>query len=165
MMMDTVNDCSTCYDSLPDLLLDPQAVTPDVLTHLNSCVPCATQLRELQATMGMMDAWTAPEPSEYFDTRLYARLREAQTAAPEGVWERLGSFLRFSTGRSLRPALAGALGLAMLVGGGTAATLLLHHGGAAPSPTVNDLRIYDNNATAVQQMDLLDAPADGSPQS
>ena len=97
-------------------------------------------------------------------------MREAQAASPAGIWERLTSYLELSTGRGLRPALAGALALVLLLGGGTAATLLTHYGaGLAPSsPTVNDLRIYDNNAQAVEQMDMLDEPsaaAEGSPQS
>jgi hypothetical protein len=45
----------------------------------------------------------------------------------------------------------------LVLSGGTVATLFTHHGAApAASPTLNDLRIYDNNAQAVQQMDLLD---------
>ncbi len=114
-----------------------------------------------------MDSWTAPEPSAFFDARFHARLRAEQAAAPEGLWERLSSFLRYSTGRELRPAMAGVLGLALVLGGGTALTLTTHHGAvpAVSSPTVNDLKIYDNNAQAVDQMDLLDEPGDDAPQS
>ncbi len=165
----TKMNCKTCNTYLPDLLLDPQAVPAEVSTHVTQCAVCGSELKELRATLSAMDAWTAPEPSAYFDARLHARLRAAQAAPPESLWERLTSFLQFSTGRELRPALAGALGLAMLLGGGTAATVLLHHGtGTAASPTVNDLRIFDNNAQAVQQMDLLDEPGsapEGAPQS
>ena len=150
-------DCKTCETLLPDLLLDPRSTASHAAAHLSACAECRREFDELKATLSMMDAWTVPEPSAYFDSRLHARLREAQAAEPEGLWERISSFLRFSTGRGLRPAMAGALGFAMLLGGGTAATVLLHHGAAAASsPTVNDLRIYDNNAQAVQQMDLLD---------
>jgi len=162
-------DCKTCRTFLPDLLLEAEDVSHAVSAHLSECPACGEELNALRATMAMMDEWTAPEPSAYFDSRLHARLREAQAAAPEGLWERLSSFLAFSTGRGLRPAMAGALGLAMLLGGGTAATLLTHHTSpAASSPTVNDLRIYDNNAQALQQMDLLDdggQDTGGAPQS
>lgn len=161
-------DCKNCQNYLPDLLLDPHTVPAGVSAHMATCKECSKELAELRATFALMDEWTVPEPSAFFDARLHARLREAQAEAPEGLWERLTSFLQFSTGRALRPAMAGALGLAMLVGGGTAATLLLHHGaGASASPTVNDLKIYDNNAQAVDQMDLLDEPGspDDAPQS
>ena len=162
-------DCTTCQTYLPDLLLDPQGASSEARAHLAACPDCRRELDELQGAVSLMDAWTAPEPSLYFDSRLHVRLREAQLAAPEGLWERFTSFLQYSTGRGLRPAMAGTLALAMLLGGGTAATVLLHHGPAASSsPTVNDLRIYDNNAQAVQQMDLLDDSAngaDGAPQS
>lgn len=159
----TSMNCKTCLHSLPDLLLDPAAASPEATAHVAACADCRQQLHDLRATLAVMDDWVAPEPSAYFDTRLYARLREAQSAPPETLWERLSGFLHSPAGRGMRPALAGALGLAMLLGGGTAATLLLHHGPiAAASPAVNDLRIYDNNAQAVQQMDLLD---DAAPQS
>lgn len=151
-------DCKTCRTLLPDLLFEPDRVSPAAQGHLEACADCRTELAELRATMDLMDAWTAPEPSAYFDSRVHARLREAQREAPEGLWERLLDTLRFSTGRGLRPALAGAFLFLLLLGGGTVATIW--NGQPTPpavsSPTVNDLRIFDNNAQALQQMDLLD---------
>jgi predicted anti-sigma-YlaC factor YlaD len=152
----TKTDCKTCQTYLPDLL--DGAVMPDgVSAHVAECSACRTELRELQATWALLDEWTAPEPSAFFDSRLHARLREAQAAPPEGLWERLTSFLRFSTGRELRPILAGVLTVLMILGGGTA-SWFFHQGAgsSASSPTVNDLNIYDKNAQALQQMDLLD---------
>lgn len=163
-------DCTTCRTYLPDLLLDRHAAPAGVSLHLADCTPCQQELRELQTTWTLLDEWTAPEPSAFFDVRLHARLRDAQAAAPESLWERLTSFLAYGTGRGLRPAMAGALGLVLLLGGGTAATLLTtHHATPAASPTVNDLKIFDNNAQAFQEMDLLDdagpAGADDAPAS
>ena len=159
-------DCTSCRSSLPDLFLGGETPSSPLAAHLAACQSCAREWNDLRSTWSLMDEWTAPEPTPYFDTRLRARLREAQAAAPEGLWERFTVFLRFGTGRELRPALAGALGLAMLLGGGTAATLLTHHANPTASPTVNDLKIYDNNAQALQQMDLLDeAGRDDAPQS
>ncbi len=163
-------DCKNYQNYLPDLLLDPKVVPAEVATHLSSCGICQSEVNELRATMALMDEWTAPEPSAFFDSRLHVRLRAEQAAAPEGPWERLTSFLRYSTGRALRPAMAGALGVAMLVGGGTAVTVLVHQASApaVSSPTVNDLKIYDNNAQAVDQMDLLDdasSPGDDAPRT
>lgn len=149
--------CRACRESLPDLLLSPEQATAAAREHLLSCESCAAELESLQQTVAAMDAWTAPEPSPFFDTRVYARLREEVSAAPEGFLERVRSYFLFSTGRQLRPALAGALGLLLLLGGGTLATL--HTFGTphqpAASATVNDLRIMDNNAQALQQMDQL----------
>ena len=166
--MNTI-DCKTCKLHLPDYLLDPgSAVEPAAAAHLSNCPDCRAELAELQATFALMDAWTAPEPSPYFDARVRAHLREAEQAAPEGLWERLVATLRFSTGRGLRPAVAGVFLFLLLLGGGTAATFWGTHA-AAPavsSPTVNDLKIFDNNAQALQQMDLLDEPGsdpDGTP--
>jgi len=159
-------DCKSCREHLADLLLDEKyaAAHPELGAHLAACGECSAELAELKATFAVLDHWEAPEPSPYFDTRLRARLREAAAAEPEGLWERMRSFLMFSTGRRLKPALAGALALVMVAGGGS---LFLGVNQQPPpvmaSPTVNDLKILDNNAQAFQQMDqLLDSSGDDS---
>jgi anti-sigma factor RsiW len=165
--IDMTIDCKTCRTALADLLLDESyaAVHPEVAKHMAACAECRTELEELQATFALLDDWKAPEPSAYFDTKLHARLREAQASEPEGFWARTRAFLTYSTGHRLRPALAGALVVAvMLAGGGTFAGLYEHNTSVTQdSPTVNDLKLLDNNAQAVQQMNqLLDASDDGS---
>jgi anti-sigma factor RsiW len=161
-------DCKTCRNALADLLLDESyaAAHPELAEHIAACAECRTELEELQATFALLDDWTAPEPSAYFDTKLHARLREAQASEPEGFWARTRAFLTYSTGHRLRPALAAALVAAvMLAGGGTFAGLYGHNSSVAvqASPTVNDLKILDNNAQAMQQMDqLLDSSDDNS---
>lgn len=160
-------NCKSCQTHLPDLLFEDGYLTahPEVADHLAACPPCAKELKELRAIYEVLDAWPAPEPSPYFDSRLQARLREAAAAQPEGLLERLYSFLTFSTGRQLRPALTGALMLALLVGGGTYVGFYEHASHPAVQPasaTVNDLRILDNNAQAVQQMDQLVDTSDDS---
>ena len=156
----TTIDCNTCRKILPDLLFEPELDQSAAREHMKQCVACRTELAELRAAMGMLDAWKAPEPSAYFDARVRARLREAQRESPEGLWERWMDTLRFSTGRGLRPALAGGFVFLLLLGGGTAATVWSGPGSApvVSSPTVNELRVFDNNAQALQQMDLLDEP-------
>ena len=151
-----ITDCKTCSTHMPDLLLDESflAAHPEMTAHLASCTDCAKELTELRATFDLLDTWTAPEPSAYFDSKLHARLREAEAAQPEGFWERTRSFLLFSTGRGLRPALAGALAFAMLIGGGSFG-LYLQHQTPPASATVNALKILDNNDQALQQMDQL----------
>jgi len=155
-MKDSNTNCKETQERLPDLLLDPASVPPAVEEHVASCANCQDELGSLVRTFNALDEWTAPEPSPYFDTRLHARVREAQAAAPEGFFERMRSFLLFSTGRQLRPALAGALALALLVSGGSFLGVHGIHGAKiTDSATVDDLKILDNNAQALQQMDQL----------
>lgn len=166
--MNNTMNCKTCRTHLPDLLLDDSYAEAhsEIAGHLASCEACAKELAELRATYALLDVWTAPEPSTYFDSRLRARVREAADAQPEGLFERMYAFLRFSTGLQFRSALAGALMLVLLIGGGTFAGFYEHsaHNTPQPSATVNDLKILDNNAQALQQMDqLLDPNANADP--
>jgi hypothetical protein len=148
-------NCKACHTLLPDLLLDPTAPSSAAArTHLESCAVCSEEFRSVQATFNLLDAWQAPEPSAYFDQKLSVRLREAQAAPPAGWLERLRIQLQLNTGRQFRPALVGALALAIIVGGGTAANLTTHRS-ASTSATVNDLQILDKNAQALQTMDQL----------
>jgi anti-sigma factor RsiW len=166
--MDMKTDCKTCRTQLADLLLDERyaAAHPEAAEHMAACAECRKELEELQATFALLDSWTAPEPSEFFDTKLHARLREVQAAEPEGFWSRTRAFWMYSTGHRLRPVLAAALVLTVVVGGGgTFAGLYGHNAPIAvqASPTVNDLQILDKNAQALQQMDqLLDSGEDSS---
>ena len=167
--IDMRTDCKTCRTALADLLLDESyaAAHPELAAHMAACAECRKELEELQATFALLDDWKAPEPSPYFDVKLHARLREAQASEPEGFWSRTRAFLMYSTGHRLRPVLAGALVVAvMLAGGGTFAGLYGGHGAPVAvqvSPTVTDLTIMDKNAQALQQMDqLLDSSDDSS---
>jgi anti-sigma factor RsiW len=165
--MELKTDCKTCHTHLADLLLDESyaAAHPEVAEHMAACGECRKELEELRATVALLDSWTAPEPSAYFDGKMHARLREAQAAEPEGFWSRTRAFLMYSTGHRLRPALAGAMVLAVvLAGGGTFAGLYQHNSPVAvqASPAVNDLKVLDNNAQALQQMDQLLDPSDDS---
>jgi hypothetical protein len=149
--------CKLVRSHLADLLLDDAfaASHPALAAHLAACADCDAELAGLRSTFAALDEWTAPEPSPYFDTRLHARLREAEAARPEGIFERTWSFFQFSTGRHLRSAMTGALALALLLGGGTSTFLYLQQPAPQASATVNDLRILDKNADALQQMDQL----------
>ena len=94
------------------------APIPAVEEHLHECGQCAAQLAGLRQTMALLDGWTAPEPSPYFDVRLHARLREeAERAAPWWNWAR-------------KPAMAAAM-LALVVAGAS-----LFRGGAPLQPAV-----------------------------
>jgi hypothetical protein len=66
-------------------------------------------------------------------------------------------YLLLNTGRQFAPALAGALALVLLLGGGGYAglTVLHQHEQVQASAAVNDLQILDRNEQALQQMDQL----------
>lgn len=150
-------NCRDCQSALPDLLLDPAAPSnARARAHVDSCADCRRELESLQATLSLLDAWKAPDPSPYFDQKLAVRLREEQAKAPAGWFERMRSRLLFNTGRQFRPAVAGAFALALLIGGGTFANLASHHPANPPvSATVTDLQVLDKNDQALQTMDQI----------
>jgi hypothetical protein len=157
MMEGFTMNCKNCQSVLPDLLLDPGAPSNAAArSHLESCAECTREFKSFEATFALLDTWKAPEPSPYFDQKLAVRLREEQAMPPEGWFERLKSRLLFNTGRQFRPALAGALALILLVGGGTFANLSsFGHSTPQASATVQDLQILDKNDQALQAMDQL----------
>jgi hypothetical protein len=157
-------NCQKVKSNLPDLLFDPAALSSSVRheldLHMKSCAGCREELVSLQATMNMLDGWTAPDPSPYFNTRMQAKLRAAKEEAPEGFWERLRTRVLYSTNVPMRAMGAAALAVVILVGGGTAVyeTQMTNQ---APqiqaSATVNDLQSLDGNAQVFQQLNALDA--------
>jgi hypothetical protein len=150
-------NCKDCQSVFPDLLLDPGAPpSAAARSHVESCAGCRQEFAALEATFALLDAWEAPEPSSYFDQKLAVRLREEQALTPAGWLERLKSRLLFNTGRQFRPALAGALALVLIVGGGTFADVsgFLHPRPQA-SAAVEDLQLLDKNDQALETMDQL----------
>jgi hypothetical protein len=150
--------CRNIKSKMPDLLLAPEAVAPEVRAHVERCAECARELRTLQATMAAMDGWEAPEVSPYFDGRMAALLREEQRAEPAGWFERMRARLMFGEKVNLRPLAAAALALVVAVGGGMYGVLSDH---AAPpaqaaSPVIRDLQSLDENAQVFQQLNSLD---------
>lgn len=150
-------NCKHCQSVFLDLLLDRRAASNAAAkNHIKSCAECSREFQSLEAAFALLDEWKAPEPSPYFDQKLAVRLREEQALAPAGWFERLKSQLLFNTGRQFRPALAGALALALVVGGGTFADVSgMLHPKPQISATVQDLQILDRNDQAFQAMDQL----------
>ena len=155
-------DCKATKAQLADLLLDPAAAAPAAREHVATCADCGRELRELEATMLAMDAWEAPEPTQYFDTRLMARLREEKENPPASLWERMRARLLYGSTLEFRPIAAGALALLLMIGGGTA--VWVQHGTQPPaqaeSAIVKDLQLLDGNAQVYQQLSSLDADQD-----
>lgn len=152
--------CRKVRASLPEMLLAPASVGAEAREHLKACAECARELKELQATMAALDAWSAPEVSPWFDGRLQAGLREERGAAPAGWLERLRERMRFGERVSLRPLAAAALALTIAVGGGVYEGFTAPHPVATPtqtaSPVIRDLQSLDENSQVFQELNSLD---------
>jgi hypothetical protein len=161
-MESTMNKCTGMESKLAEMLLDPESAPAKVKTHVAECDSCRKELEELRATMAVLDAWTAPEPSPYFLTRLDARMREERDAPRQGWLERLRA--RFAYGPSVhaKPLAAMALSVMLLIGGGAylgVANLEQPPGPTSEAAVVHDLQTLDSNA---QLLDQLEAMSDNS---
>jgi hypothetical protein len=153
-----VMKCEEIHEMMPDLAAGQKAMTPEIGGHLAGCHACVGKLEEFRQTMALLDEWQAPEPSQYFDVRLQARLRE-EMAKPQAGW----------LGRLRRPALAAALTVLMAVGVG----LFVKNGNlyksgdntiavvepqtpSGPGTAVSDLQSLDKNHDLYADFDLLD---------
>jgi hypothetical protein len=157
-MESKMKQCAAMETKLADALLAPEGAPAKVATHVAECEPCAKELDELRATMALLDAWEAPEPSPYFMTRFAARLNEERQAAPAGLWERLRA--RFAYGPQLhaRPVAAMALTVVLLLGGGTYLGMTDWNKPTATPPeaaVVHDLQNLDTNAQLLDQLETL----------
>ncbi len=163
--------CQRIERWMPDLIFDAEHVPASVQKHLRTCAACGERLARVQsemlATQSLLDEWTAPELSHYFDVRMNARLQEAKQQAAAGWMERLSQRLIYGNGTPhLRPAMAAALALVMIVGGGSYAGFFAMHGlqginGSAAqqqsaSATVRDLQILDANDQTIQQLNAFE---------
>jgi anti-sigma factor RsiW len=173
MFSKTMN-CKTCQADLSNLLFDPAAPeNAAARAHIATCAACARELAAFESTMSLLDTWHAPEISPYFDQKLGVRLREEQAAPAPGWFEQLKTRLTLNTGRQFRPAMAGALALVLIIGGGTfGITTHSTSESVHAAATVHDLQILDKNEQALQQLDQMlqeasatDNPTDGPPQS
>ena len=170
-------NCTGMDAELAEVLLDPRpasALVRDeartkVQAHVAECEDCKSKLDELKATMNLMDAWKAPEPSPYFMTRLSSSMREERQAAPAGWFAgaiaRLRATVAYGPGLHARPLAAVALTIALLVGGGT---YLGVTDWMQPAQTtgqnaavVHDLQTLDSNAQVLDQMEALTVSQNG----
>ncbi|HTT24075.1 MAG TPA: hypothetical protein VMG82_34440 [Candidatus Sulfotelmatobacter sp.] len=141
--------CEEIRERMPEVAAGFSELTTDEQNHLASCTLCVEQLKDMRATMSLLDEWRAPEPSPYFDVRLQARLRE-EMARPQAGW--LHWFRR--------PVLAAALTVIMGIGIGL---FLTHDNGPSAKPqtaeigtAVSDLQTLDKNNDLYAEFDLLD---------
>ena len=151
-------DCKGFQDELPEMVLTPGATASlAAVAHMQVCPPCTEEYLSFQETFRTLDGWAIPEPTPYFDQRLAVRLRAEQAAPQMGWLERLTTSLQLNTGRNFRPMVAGALALALIVGGGSVMGVNSFQSApvAPASATVQDLEILDRNDQALQQLDRL----------
>jgi hypothetical protein len=146
--------CNEIRERMPDVAAGLGEPTPEEKMHLAACSECTGKLEEFRQTMALLDEWKAPEPSQYFDTRLQARLRE-EMAKPQAGW---AQWFR-------RPVLALAFSLLLVVGAGVYLTQndAFHKddivaGPVEPGSAVGDLQALDNNHDLYSDADtdLLD---------
>lgn len=164
--------CEKFQAMLPDMLFDAVHASADAQRHLDACPACRKEWTEMQATMRLLDEWKAPEPSPYFDVRLAARLREEKNAEAPGWLERMRNHFVLNSSLRLRPAMAAAFALLLVIGAGSYEGIVnlertRSTAGQSVSATVRDLELLDSNAQTLQQMAAFDdsdagiAPASG----
>jgi len=148
--------CTEIHELLPDLAAGLASAPPGLNDHLQSCNECAGKLEDFRKTMALLDEWQAPEPSQYFDTRLRARLRE-EAAQPPRSW--------FAWVR--RPAIAVSLAVALVAGvslyqvtrirdvnsGQIAQNNSPQPAPVVPGTAVSDLQVLDKNQDLLADSD------------
>lgn len=153
--------CPEMKKHLEEWVFETRPLANDARKHIAECADCAAELAGLESTWKLLDEWKAPEPSAFFDAKLYARLRVEQTMAPASFFERAKAWLLYSSNLHMRPVAAGALATVLVIGGGTFA--LLDNQSTPPaqtSATVRDLQSFDGNAQMFQQLNALDGDED-----
>jgi anti-sigma factor RsiW len=162
--MKTMNKCTAMEEKLADLLLDPQAAPAEVKAHVAACEGCRKELDEVRATMAAMDAWSVPEPSPYFMTRLGARMREERQAPPQSWLQRIRARFTYGPPMHARPLAAMALTVMLLVGGGAYLGVTNIEQPQLPdhdAAVVRDLQTLDSNAQVLDQLEAIsDNPDD-----
>lgn len=150
-------NCDEIRERMPDVAAGFSQPTADEGKHLESCGKCAEQLTAMRATMTLLDEWQAPEPSQYFDVRLQARLREEMTREEMAKQARWYQWFR-------GPVLAAAMTVLLGVGVGlffTRNSGIINHGQEAsisepPGTAVSDLQTLENNHEMYADFELLD---------
>jgi hypothetical protein len=155
-------NCTGMDAKLAEMLLDPEAVSAKVRSHVAECDGCRRELDDLKATMALLDTWESPEPSPYFLSRLDARMREERQAAPTGLvasWmDRLRARFAYGPAVHVRPLAAMALTVMLLVGGGTYLGVTDWNQTGQPTgqaAVVHDLQNLDNNAQLLDQLEAI----------
>lgn len=156
-MMDFESRCNGMDEELAGLLLEPETASAEVRKHVAECDGCRRELEELKSTMGLMEAWKAPEPSPFFFTRLNARMREERQAAPTSWYARLKASFVYGPRTHVKPLAAMAMTLVLLVGGGMYLGLSnwMQPQHSSDAAVVDDLQMMENNAQVLDTLEAL----------
>src|SRR3954467_8798102 len=156
-------DCTKIQEQMLNAMGNGSA-SAELSSHLSGCAECSELWQAMQVSSAALNEWTAPEPSPYFNTRFQARLAEVkreEANAPAGSF----AWLKQSF---WRPALAGALTLAIAVGVGLYQRPTAQDSGptnaAQVSPAVNDLQKLDKDEDLYADFEMLDDLQTGNPQ-
>ena len=157
----SVMKCKEILEIMSDLASGRRATTAEMGEHLAGCGTCTEKLEEFRKTMALLDEWRVPEPSQYFDVRLQARVREEMGKASAGWW----AWVR-------RPALAASLTVLMAIGLGLFFTQDGHRyqerheelavvepqtpQASEPGTAVGDLQALEKDHDLYSDFDLLD---------
>ena len=157
-------NCPEMNKNLADLFLESRPLSEEARKHIAECAGCAGEMAAMEKTWKLLDQGQAPEPSAFFDAKLYARLRTEQTTAPASFFERAKAWLLYTSNLQMRQIGAGALATVLVIGGGTAALVGFQQEAPLPqtSATVRDLQSYDGNAQLFQQLNALDGDEDSA---
>jgi hypothetical protein len=146
-------NCKDVRSHFPDLIAGDGA-DERIAEHLRSCASCASEVNSLRRTLSMLDEWEAPaEVSPYFMTRLRARIREEEDAAPARGWL---MWVR-------KPVLAATMAVLLVAAGGL--SMLRTGGNPQPIPAespvltgsaVADLQYLEGNTDLLTEFELLD---------
>lgn len=150
--------CKDLRDEIFEAALSGAAPAENVKAHISTCAACETEYESLRSTMNVLDTWTAPEPSPYFDVRLRARLRELKEQEQHG---RFAQWLEKLGIRQLtwKPIAAATFALIMAVGGGLYVAGpeggVSQHRVEAACPVV-DLQALDKNQQVLNELQDLE---------
>jgi hypothetical protein len=146
--------CKELKDEIFEAALSGAAPGESVKAHMSACVACEREFESLRSTMNVLDTWTAPEPSPYFDVRLQARLRELKEQ-PQGMFARWMEKIGFHH-LTWKPVAASVFALVMAVG------VYVELPGGRKQPVVQaacpvvDLQALDKNQQILSELQDLD---------
>ncbi len=142
-------NCKDVREQLFDLVTPgATAANDDAARHVAECASCAAELNSLRQTMALLGEWSAPEPSQYFNVRLQARLREEKSLPRR---RSLFAWLHVRW----QPVLAAALSFAIAVSVIVYQSVQPPSQEAKASPAVSDLQDLDKNGEVYKNFDLL----------
>lgn len=159
--------CKDLKEEIFEAALSGSAPGDKIKAHIASCVACEQEFESLRSTMDVLDTWSTPEPSPYFDVRLRARLREVkeQEQQQHGVFARWLQKIGIG-GLSWKPLTAAAFTMIMAVAGGVYVAEVTHGGSGKPvvqaACPVVDLQALDQNQQVLSTLQDFDDDGNNS---